>query len=107
HMKPFRAEDLETSAHRTAEAWMLMKLVLLKQKEKVDVGWTAAANSAAQASVSRLGDKLDAGSRQAVTAIACRAGLVSGRDDLDRCSTLDLAVAHRGLDELAEYVAKG
>ncbi len=123
YLEPLEGEGPKSPSRETAEAWMLLKLLLYKNDPQTDTTWTKTGNDAAIARISETkapagtslqvepkptaGPKpIDDADRNAVNAVAClQVPPVSFAEKAD-CAKVDWEKAAAGLQGLTIYVGK-
>ncbi len=109
HLTPFSLEPSNSTAKRTAEAWMVLKLLLYQGNPNlgnpnIDMSWSAASNQHALDEFKKQPEKLDPD--KVVAAIACSLGLPpAGTVGEAECSNIDQTRALAGLAKLGEFAA--
>ena len=107
HASPFAQEPEASQAKRTAEAWMVLKLELLKNGTKIDPHWSKDSNEQAYADFFQQKESLPPSARTAIVAAACFAGSPPAGKiaDQNECKVIDWDEAKRTLDDLEKPAA--
>jgi hypothetical protein len=104
HVGPFAKETKSSPARRTAEAWMLVKLVMMNRGVPVDAASSKASNQKAREFLDMGFADLSAPERNALLAALCNAGetQTAPTRDAKNCTDIDWDSAPKTLDALAQ-----